>query len=59
LENCRPKEVPQHAERMVLCINEGNVSRFLEVIKERKNHLSDTQRKRVEKLEKGLLPNTK
>jgi hypothetical protein len=57
LKNCRPKEVPQHAERISICIDKNNINDFLEVLSMRKEHLSDSQKARIEKLEKSLFKN--
>lgn len=50
LKNCRPKEVPQHAERALVCINPANAQVFVDVLEERKPALSAPQLKRVEKV---------
>jgi hypothetical protein len=55
LKECRPKEVPQHAERMSVCINDANRQSFFDVLEARRAHLSDSQVKRIEKLKKRLL----
>ena len=50
LKTCRPKEIPQHAERAMKCVNAGNKDAFLEVLNSRKDILTPPQRKRVDKL---------
>jgi hypothetical protein len=50
LKNCRSKEIPQHAERALVCINAANVQEFVDVLEERKPALSAPQLKRVEKV---------
>lgn len=50
LELCRPKEVPQHGERIFPCLNEESKDRFIQVIKKRESDLSDSQKKRTNKL---------
>ena len=50
LEYCRPKEVPQHAERIMICINDNNKKDFLQVLEERKVNLTDSQIKRIDKI---------
>ena len=50
LEKCRPKEVGQHAERAFICINKGNVKIFKETLLKRYKSLTDSQKKRVDKL---------
>ena len=54
LEKCRPKEVPQHAERAFICINKNNSQKFKEVLLKRVGSLSDSQKKRIEKLLKKI-----
>ncbi|MBN1501625.1 MAG: hypothetical protein JW982_15815 [Spirochaetes bacterium] len=50
LKTCRPKEVAQHAERMLVCINKKNADDFSAVLKGRYGMLTDTQKKRIDKL---------
>ncbi|MCL1808187.1 MAG: hypothetical protein FWG42_00290 [Clostridiales bacterium] len=50
LKTCRPKELPQHAERAAVCISRNNKDAFLEVLSKRKGILTATQLKRVDKL---------
>ena len=40
LSTCRPKEVPQHAERALSAVNETNKSEFIKVLKKRNDDLS-------------------
>ncbi|MDQ0362010.1 hypothetical protein [Breznakia pachnodae] len=54
LRTCRAKEIPQHAERISICINSDNKTEFLKVLEERKDELSISQLKRVQKLIKDL-----
>ena len=54
LEKCRPKEVGQHAERAFVCINKNNSQVFKETLLKRREHLTDPQKKRVDKLLNGL-----
>jgi len=54
LRKCRPKEVAQHAERAFVCINKNNSEEFKETLLKRLNALTDSQKKRVEKLIKKL-----
>lgn len=51
---CRPKEVPQHAERITAALNENNKSQFVEVLNDRRADLTVAQNKRVEKLLKTM-----
>jgi hypothetical protein len=50
LATCRPKEIPQHAERAAVCVNGGNKDAFLGILNKRKGILTPPQRKRVDKL---------
>lgn len=50
LETCRPKEVGQHAERAFICVNKENSKEFVTVLLKRKEFLTDTQKKRIDKL---------
>jgi len=50
LENCRPKEVPQHAERSFLAVNKNNSKEFITVLQSRRGILSDSQKKRIDRL---------
>jgi len=54
LQKCRPKDVPQHAERASVCFNSGNADTFIEVLEKRVPHLTATGQKRVKKLLKEL-----
>jgi hypothetical protein len=50
LTNCRPKEVAQHAERAFVCINKKNSQKYKEILLNRRESLTDAQKKRVDKL---------
>lgn len=54
LSSCRPKEIPQHAERAMVCGNKSNKSEFLRVLRERFELLTDSQKKRVDRVIKAL-----
>ena len=54
LEKCRPREVGQHAERAVVCINKNNSKIFKETLLKRHVTLAEAQKKRVDKLLKNL-----
>jgi predicted enzyme involved in methoxymalonyl-ACP biosynthesis len=54
LRNCRAKEIPQHAERMAVCINSDNKEAFLKALEARINELSEPQTIRILKLKKRL-----
>ncbi|SHO44693.1 hypothetical protein [Anaerocolumna xylanovorans] len=48
-QKCRVKEVPQHFERISICLNAHNSEEIIDVIKSRTNELSEAQLKRVNK----------
>jgi hypothetical protein len=54
LSKCRPKEVGQHAERAFVCINKNNSKIFIEALLNRRNSLTEAQKKRVDKLLKNI-----
>jgi hypothetical protein len=54
LLSCRPKEVPQHAERAAVCVDKEDKARFLEIIEQRRGDLSAAQAKRIDKLIKKV-----
>jgi len=54
LANCRAKEIPQHAERIAVCINSGNKEVFLKTLEVRISELSKSQNSRILKLKKSL-----
>jgi len=54
LETCRTKEIPQHAESMMIAVNKDNKDRFLTVLKNREHLLTIPQLKRVKKIYKAL-----
>lgn len=54
LRTCRAKEIPQHSERISICINANNKMDFLKALDERKDELSTPQLKRIQKLIKEL-----
>lgn len=54
LETCRAKEIPQHAERISICVREENEELFIQKLNERMAELSIAQRKRVTKLIKKI-----
>ena len=49
---CRPKEVPQHAERTFPAVNAGNKNEFIKVLEKRMEDLSGGGLSRVKKLVK-------
>ena len=54
LETCRSSQVGQHAERAFVCINKENFEGFVAVLVKRKENLSDSQKKRVDKIIKNI-----
>ncbi|GLC90270.1 hypothetical protein [Lysinibacillus piscis] len=54
LQECRSKEVGQHAERIAICIHENNQRQFVEVLESRVEGLPAPQQKRVRKLLKQI-----
>jgi hypothetical protein len=50
LETCRPKDVPQHAEKTALAVNARNREQFVAVLEKRLVDLSDAQAARVKKV---------
>jgi len=54
LANCRAKEIPQHAERIAVCIDFGSREAFTGALESRMGELSESQKSRVTKLIKKL-----
>jgi len=54
LQNCKPKEVAQHAERASVCFNSNNAKDFIAVLENRMPYLTSSQQTRVNKLLKQL-----
>lgn len=50
LKNCRPKDVPQHAEKSLLAVDASNKEDFITVLEKRMEDLSGTQVKRIKKV---------
>ncbi len=50
LSTCRPKEVPQHAERTLPAVNESNKAEFIKVLKRRNDDLSGAAFTRLAKI---------
>ncbi len=49
-QKCKPREVPQHAERAAICFNSENASDFIKVLEERRSGLTPPQQARINKL---------
>ncbi|QOS97527.1 hypothetical protein JNUCC42_13070 [Brevibacterium sp. JNUCC-42] len=54
LSKCRPKEVPQHAERAMICMDSNNAKDFIEILEKRKQNLSPAQIARINKILKKV-----
>ena len=54
LKYCRAKEIPQHAERIAVCIDPGNREEFFSALEARIDELTAAQKSRVQKLIKKL-----
>lgn len=50
LRSCRPKDVPQHAEKILVAVDRAAGSAFLRVLKGRLKELSPSQQARVRKV---------
>ncbi|MEW6093192.1 MAG: hypothetical protein AB1531_04415 [Chloroflexota bacterium] len=50
LRTCRPKDVPQHCEKILQAVNAENKAVFITVLEERLDDLQGTQVKRVQKV---------
>jgi hypothetical protein len=54
LETCRPKDVPQHAEKIAVAVNARNRKQFIAVLEKRLIDLSGSQAARVKKVIKEV-----
>jgi hypothetical protein len=54
LSGCRPKEVPQHAEKTLPAVNSSNKADFIKVLTKRMEDLSDSGLARVKKVIKQV-----
>lgn len=50
LGTCRPKEVPQHAEKTILAVNGSNKDEFIEVLEKRMADMSGPQALRLKRV---------
>jgi hypothetical protein len=50
LSNCRPKEVPQHAEKTLIAVNSANKADFIRVLEKRMEDLSGSGYSRIKKV---------
>jgi hypothetical protein len=56
LSKCRAKKIPQHAERIAVCIDGRNRETFIRSLEARANELSESQYSRIAKLKRSLQP---
>ncbi len=49
LQTCRPKDVPQHAEKTLVAVDAINKDEFIKVLRKRMGDMSSAQAKRVKK----------
>jgi len=54
LKSCRTKEIPQHAESILLAITSKTKDEFLKVLEEREQYLTKPQARRVQKIYRTL-----
>ena len=54
LETCRPKDVPQHAEKTAVAVNARNKAEFMAVLEKRMVDMTNTQAARVKKVIKEV-----
>lgn len=54
LKNCRAKEIPQHLERMAVCLRKENASPITEIVRTRMREMSPAQQSRVRKVLKKI-----
>jgi hypothetical protein len=54
LRNCRPKDLPRHAESIVVALNPANRAEFLTILEARKSGLKPAQAKRVEQISRKV-----
>lgn len=54
LKTCKPRDVPQHAEKILVAVNERNKSDYEKVLDIRQNDLSVAQIVRIKKIHKEI-----
>ena len=52
LQTCRPKEVPQHAEKTLAAVNAANKTAFVQVLEKRMEDMTGSQAARLKKVMK-------
>jgi len=50
LATCRPKDLPQHAEKTIIAVHRENKAAFLHLLEERMGAMNKSQEKRIRKL---------
>ena len=50
LETCRPKEIPQHAEKTLVAVSADNCSNFIRVLEKRIPAMTPAQVRRVRRI---------
>lgn len=50
MESCRPKDVPQHAEKIVVAVDTTNKNGFIEMLEKRMVNMKKSQASRVKKV---------
>jgi hypothetical protein len=50
LETCRPKEIPQHAEKTLVAVTADNCSRFIQVLEKRISEMTPAQARRAQRV---------
>jgi hypothetical protein len=50
LKTCRPKDVPQHAEKIAVAVNQENRQDFIDVLQKRLEDMSSSQATRIKKV---------
>jgi len=54
LKTCRPKDVPQHAEKTMIAVNAGNKDAFITVLEKRLEDMIPSQAARIKKVIKQV-----
>lgn len=54
LKTCRPREIPQHAEKTMVAVNSRNQDEFLTVLNERQSDLTAPQMVRIKRIYKEI-----
>jgi hypothetical protein len=54
LKRCRTKEVPQHAESILVCVNQENRQEYISILMDRMAEMTPSQRARINRIIKKL-----